>query len=164
MYYIVSSSPIFKDKMLVDDIGDVTITNDGATILAQLEVEHPAARLLVDLSRLQDAEVGDGTTSVVLIAAELLRRGSDLVKKGIHPTTMYGVTKAAGELLGEYYFARYGLDVRGVRFPGLISASIPGGVVRAASPLSASKRLRKAAFSAPLQSFQGRPCKPMTNT
>jgi T-complex protein 1 subunit alpha len=53
--------------MLVDDIGDVTITNDGATILAQLEVEHPAARLLVDLAQLQDKEVGDGTTSVVLI-------------------------------------------------------------------------------------------------
>ena len=87
---IVKSSlgPVGLDKMLVDDIGDVTITNDGATILAQLEVEHPAARLLVDLSRLQDAEVGDGTTSVVLIAAELLRRGNDLVKKGIHPTTI----------------------------------------------------------------------------
>ncbi len=61
--------------MLVDDIGDVTITNDGATILKQLEVQHPAARVLVDLSDLQDQEVGDGTTSVVLIAAELLKVG-----------------------------------------------------------------------------------------
>jgi T-complex protein 1 subunit alpha len=87
---IVKSSlgPVGLDKMLVDDIGDVTITNDGATILAQLEVEHPAARLLVDLAQLQDKEVGDGTTSVVLIAAELLRRGNDLVKNGIHPTTI----------------------------------------------------------------------------
>nr|CAH7752901.1 unnamed protein product [Callosobruchus chinensis] len=59
--------------MLVDDIGDVTVTNDGATILRLLEVEHPAARVLVELAQLQDEEVGDGTTSVVLIAAELLK-------------------------------------------------------------------------------------------
>jgi len=69
-----SLGPVGLDKMLVDNIGDVTITNDGATILEQLEVEHPAARLLVDLARLQDKEVGDGTTSVVLLAAELLRK------------------------------------------------------------------------------------------
>ena len=74
--------------MLVDDIGDVLITNDGATILAQLEVEHPAARVLVDLAQLQDSEVGDGTTSVVIIASELLRRGNEMVKSGIHPTTI----------------------------------------------------------------------------
>ena len=87
---IVKSSlgPVGLDKMLVDDIGDVLITNDGATILAQLEVEHPAARVLVDLAQLQDHEVGDGTTSVVIIASELLRRGNDLVKNGIHPTTI----------------------------------------------------------------------------
>jgi T-complex protein 1 subunit alpha len=94
---IVKSSlgPVGLDKMLVDDIGDVTITNDGATILAQLEVEHPAARLLVDLAQLQDKEVGDGTTSVVLIAAELLRRGNDLVKNGLHPTTILAGYRAA---------------------------------------------------------------------
>ena len=57
------------DKMLVDEIGDVTITNDGATILKQLEVEHPAAKVIVQLSQLQDKEVGDGTTSVVILAA-----------------------------------------------------------------------------------------------
>ncbi len=75
--------------MLVDDIGDVIITNDGASILAQLEVEHPAAQLLVNLAQLQDKEVGDGTTSVVLIAAELLKRGMELVsKQGLHPTTI----------------------------------------------------------------------------
>lgn len=74
--------------MLVDDIGDVTITNDGATILQQLEVEHPAAKLLVELAGMQDKEVGDGTTSVVLIAAELLRRGNALVTLGLHPTTI----------------------------------------------------------------------------
>jgi len=88
---IVKSSlgPVGLDKMLVDDIGDVTITNDGATILAQLEVEHPAARLLVDLAQLQDKEVGDGTTSVVLLAAELLKRGQQLhSQQGLHPTTI----------------------------------------------------------------------------
>lgn len=83
-----SLGPVGLDKMLVDDIGDVLITNDGATILAQLEVEHPAAKVLVDLAQLQDSEVGDGTTSVVIIASELLRRGNDLVQSGIHPTTI----------------------------------------------------------------------------
>ena len=83
-----SLGPVGLDKMLVDDIGDVLITNDGATILAQLEVEHPAARVLVDLAQLQDNEVGDGTTSVVIIASELLRRGNEMVKQGIHPTTI----------------------------------------------------------------------------
>lgn len=67
-----SLGPVGLDKMLVDDIGDVTITNDGATILKQLEVEHPAAKVLVELADLQDQEVGDGTTSVVILAAELL--------------------------------------------------------------------------------------------
>ncbi|TPX59595.1 hypothetical protein PhCBS80983_g02362 [Powellomyces hirtus] len=110
---IVKSSlgPVGLDKMLVDDIGvttagnaigcgaaenntsrianqDVTISNDGATILKLLEVEHPAARVLVELAQQQDKEVGDGTTSVVIIAAELLRRANDLVKNKIHPTTI----------------------------------------------------------------------------
>ncbi len=81
--------------MLVDDIGDVLITNDGATILAQLEVEHPAARVLVDLAQLQDNEVGDGTTSVVIIASELLRKANELVKSGIHPTTIISGLRTA---------------------------------------------------------------------
>lgn len=87
---IVRSSlgPVGLDKMLVDDIGDVVVTNDGATILHKLDVEHPAARLLVDLAQLQDREVGDGTTSVVLIAAELLRRANALVEANLHPTTV----------------------------------------------------------------------------
>jgi T-complex protein 1 subunit alpha len=83
-----SLGPQGLDKMLVDDIGDVTITNDGATILKQLEVEHPAAKVLVDLAHLQDNEVGDGTTSVVIVAAELLKRANELVKNNIHPTTV----------------------------------------------------------------------------
>jgi len=83
-----SLGPVGLDKMLVDDIGDVTITNDGATILKQLSVEHPAAKVLVELADLQDQEVGDGTTSVVIIAAELLRRANELVKNKIHPTSI----------------------------------------------------------------------------
>lgn len=74
--------------MLVDDIGDVTISNDGATILQLLEVDHPAGRILVELAQQQDKEVGDGTTSVVVMAAELLRRANELVKNKIHPTTI----------------------------------------------------------------------------
>ncbi|KAJ8719181.1 hypothetical protein PYW07_016737 [Mythimna separata] len=87
---IVKSSlgPVGLDKMLVDDIGDVTVTNDGATILKMLEVEHPAAKVLVELAQLQDEEVGDGTTSVVIIAAELLKNADELVKNKIHPTSI----------------------------------------------------------------------------
>lgn len=68
-----SFGPVGLDKMLVDSVGDVTVTNDGATILKLLEVEHPAAKVLVQLADLQDQEVGDGTTSVVLLAAEILK-------------------------------------------------------------------------------------------
>jgi len=59
--------------MLVDELGEITVTNDGATILKQLEVEHPAAKILVELAQTQDQAVGDGTTSVVIVAAELLK-------------------------------------------------------------------------------------------
>ncbi|KAI1502395.1 T-complex protein 1 [Biscogniauxia marginata] len=87
---VVKSSfgPSGLDKMMVDDIGDVTVTNDGATILSLLDVEHPAGKILVDLAQQQDKEVGDGTTSVVLIAAELLRRANELMRNKIHPTTI----------------------------------------------------------------------------
>ncbi|WAR24684.1 TCPA-like protein [Mya arenaria] len=87
---IVKSSlgPVGLDKMLVDDVGDITITNDGATILKLLDVEHPAAKVLVELADLQDQEVGDGTTSVVIIAAELLKNADELVKQKIHPTSI----------------------------------------------------------------------------
>ncbi|KAJ2849235.1 chaperonin-containing T-complex alpha subunit Cct1, partial [Coemansia brasiliensis] len=83
-----SLGPVGLDKMLVDDVGDVTISNDGATILQLLEVEHPAGKILVKLAQQQDTEVGDGTTSVVIIAAELLRRANELIKSHIHPATV----------------------------------------------------------------------------
>ncbi|KAI9665507.1 MAG: T-complex protein 1 subunit alpha [Alyxoria varia] len=87
---IVKSSfgPSGLDKMMVDDIGDVTVTNDGATILSLLDVSDPAGKILVDLAQQQDREVGDGTTSVVLIAAELLKRANELMQNRIHPTTI----------------------------------------------------------------------------
>jgi len=104
-----SLGPQGLDKMLVDDIGDVTITNDGATILKKLEVEHPAAKVLVELANLQDAEVGDGTTSVVIIAAELLKRANELVKQNIHPTTIIaGYRKAMKESI-KYIQERLGV-------------------------------------------------------
>jgi len=83
-----SLGPVGLDKMMVDDVGDVTITNDGATILKLLDVEHPAAKVLVELADLQDQEIGDGTTSVVIVAAELLKVADQLVKEKIHPTSI----------------------------------------------------------------------------
>ncbi|GCE98257.1 alpha subunit of chaperonin-containing T-complex [Zygosaccharomyces mellis] len=87
---VVKSSlgPVGLDKMLVDDIGDFTVTNDGATILSLLDVQHPAGKILVELAQQQDREIGDGTTSVVIVAAELLRRANELVNNKIHPTTI----------------------------------------------------------------------------
>ena len=87
---IVKSSlgPQGLDKMLVDETGEVVITNDGATILKLLSIEHPAAKILGDLAQIQDKEVGDGTTSVVILSAELLRRATQLIKNKVHPTTV----------------------------------------------------------------------------
>ncbi|XP_019745229.1 T-complex protein 1 subunit delta [Hippocampus comes] len=81
-----SLGPKGMDKMIQDEKGDVTITNDGATILKQMQVLHPAAKMLVELSKAQDIEAGDGTTSVVVIAGALLDACSKLLQKGIHPT------------------------------------------------------------------------------
>jgi T-complex protein 1 subunit alpha len=94
---IVKSSlgPVGLDKMLVDEVGDVIVTNDGATILKRLDVEHPAARMLVDLAQLQDQEIGDGTTSVVILAAELLKRAQELIAQGIHATSIISGYKIA---------------------------------------------------------------------
>merc|ERR1712079_79504 len=76
------------DKMIQDAKGEVTITNDGATILNQMNVVHPAARMLVELSKAQDIEAGDGTTSVCVMAGSLLDAADKLLKKGIHPTSI----------------------------------------------------------------------------
>jgi len=78
--------PRGMDKMLVSPVGDVTITNDGATILKEMDVQHPAAKIMVEIAKAVDDEVGDGTTSSVIIAGALLEKAEELIKKGIHPT------------------------------------------------------------------------------
>ena len=85
---IVKSSlgPRGMDKMLVDGMGDVTITNDGATILKELDIQHPAAKMMVEISKTTDQEVGDGTTSSVILAGALLENAEDLISKDVHPT------------------------------------------------------------------------------
>ncbi|MCW4028435.1 MAG: thermosome subunit beta [Candidatus Bathyarchaeota archaeon] len=92
--------PRGMDKMLVDNFGDVTVTSDGRTILDEMDVQHPAAKMLVEVSKTQDKEAGDGTTSVVIIAGELLSRAEELIDKNIHPTIIIdGYLKAADKAL-----------------------------------------------------------------
>lgn len=122
---VVKSSfgPVGLDKMLVDDIGDVVVTNDGATILKQLEVEHPAAKVLVDLADLQDKEVGDGTTSVVILAAELLKRANDLVKHKIHPTSIISGFRLASKEACKYINENLAVNVDTMGREGLVNAA-----------------------------------------
>ncbi len=89
--------PRGMDKMLVDSLGDVTITNDGASILKEIDVQHPAAKMLVEVAKSQDQETGDGTTTSVVIAGELLKRAQDLLEKKIHPTIIVGGYQKAAE-------------------------------------------------------------------
>jgi thermosome len=83
-----SLGPKGMDKMLVDSFGDVTITNDGATMLKEMDIQHPAAKMMVEVSKTQDDEVGDGTTSVVVLTGELLGKAVELMGKKIHPTVV----------------------------------------------------------------------------
>jgi archaeal chaperonin len=99
---IVKSSigPRGMDKMLVDSLGDVTITNDGATMLKEIDVQHPAAKMLVEVSKATDNEVGDGTTSAVILAGALLEKAEALIDKGVHPTIIVeGYNKAAAQAI-----------------------------------------------------------------
>jgi len=89
--------PRGMDKMLVDSLGDVTITNDGASILKEIDVQHPAAKMLVEVAKSQDQETGDGTTTSVVIAGELLKRAQELLEKKIHPTIIVGGYQKAAE-------------------------------------------------------------------
>jgi thermosome len=93
-----SLGPRGMDKMLIDAFGDVTITGDGATILKEMEVQHPAAKLLIEVAKAQDAEVGDGTTTVVVLAGKLLELGEELLEEGIHPTIVIEGYKKASDL------------------------------------------------------------------
>jgi archaeal chaperonin len=80
--------PKGMDKMLIDSMGDITITNDGVTILKEMDIEHPAGKMMVEIAKTQDAEVGDGTTTAVVIAGELLKNAEELLTQGVHPTVI----------------------------------------------------------------------------
>jgi len=95
-------SPKGMQKMLVDPFGDVVITHDGATIMKEMEVEHPTAKMMVDLAKAQEQEVGDGTTTVVILAGELLSKAQELLDLGIHPTIILEAYRKA---------AKYAIDV-----------------------------------------------------
>src|SRR5215468_184647 len=95
-----SLGPRGMDKMLVDTLGDVTITNDGATILKEIDVQHPAAKMIVEVSKSVDNEVGDGTTSSVVFAGALLEKAEDLISKNVHPSIIVdGYTAASDQAL-----------------------------------------------------------------
>ena len=95
-----SLGPKGMDKMLVDSIGDVTITSDGRTILDEMDIQHPAAKMMVEVSKTQDDEVGDGTTSAVVVGGELLSKAEELLDKNLHPTIIVeGYRKAANKAL-----------------------------------------------------------------
>ncbi len=87
--------PRGMDKMLVSEMGDIVITNDGATILEEMNVEHPAAKIMVEIAKTQDKEVGDGTTTAVMLGGELLKRAGDLLDQDIHPSTIINGYKGA---------------------------------------------------------------------
>ena len=92
-----SLGPRGMDKMLVDSVGDVVITNDGVTILKEMDVQHPAAKMLVEVAKTQDQEVGDGTTTSVIIAGELLKKALDLIDSNVHPTIITAGYRMANE-------------------------------------------------------------------
>jgi archaeal chaperonin len=92
-----SLGPRGMDKMLVDSLGDVIITNDGATILKEIDVQHPAAKMMVEVAKSVDNEVGDGTTSSVVLAGSLLEKAEELVTKNVHPTVIVEGFKKASE-------------------------------------------------------------------
>jgi chaperonin GroEL (HSP60 family) len=89
--------PRGMDKMLVDSMGDVVITNDGATILKEIDIEHPAAKMVVEVAKTQDDEAGDGTTSAVVLAGELLKKSEDLIEQNVHPTIVVNGFRMAAD-------------------------------------------------------------------
>ena len=92
--------PRGMDKMLIDSLGDITITNDGATVLDQIDVQHPAAKMMIEIAKTQDKEVGDGTTTAVVLAGELLKKAGELLDQNIHPSVIIaGYQKASDKAL-----------------------------------------------------------------
>ncbi|MEM0133903.1 MAG: thermosome subunit beta [Thermoplasmatales archaeon] len=89
--------PRGMDKMLVDSLGDIVITNDGVTILKEMDIDHPAAKMMVEVSKTQDQEVGDGTTTAAILAGEFLRKAEDLLNQNVHPTVIASGYRMAAE-------------------------------------------------------------------
>jgi len=122
-----SLGPRGMDKMLVDQFGDVVITNDGATILKEIDVQHPAAKMMVEVAKTQDSEVGDGTTTSVILAGELLKRAKKLIEQKIHPTVITeGFRKAAEKAIEilENISVKSGIDdEKGLRNAGMTCMS-----------------------------------------
>jgi thermosome len=97
--------PKGMDKMIVDELGDITITNDGATILGEMSIDHPAGKMMVEVAKTQDSEVGDGTTTAVVIAGGLLAKAEALLDDEIHPTVIVKGYRAAAKKAQEFYEA-----------------------------------------------------------
>ena len=94
--------PRGMDKMLIDSLGDITITNDGATVLNEIDVQHPAAKMMIEVAKTQDDEVGDGTTTAVIFAGELLKKAQELLEQNIHPSIIIsGYQKASEKALAK---------------------------------------------------------------
>src|SRR3989304_8872578 len=89
--------PKGMDKMIVDSLGDITVTNDGVTILEEMQIEHPSAKMIVEVAKTQEDEVGDGTTTAVVLAGELLKQAEDLLDQNIHPTVLSRGYRLAAE-------------------------------------------------------------------
>ncbi len=89
--------PRGMDKMLIDSLGDITITNDGATVLEEIDVQHPAAKMMIEVAKTQDDEVGDGTTTAVIFAGELLKKAQELLEQNIHPSIIIAGYQKASE-------------------------------------------------------------------
>ncbi len=105
-----SLGPRGMDKMLIDSLGDITITNDGATVLDKIDVQHPAAKMMIEVAKTQDDEVGDGTTTAVILAGELLKKAGDMLDQNIHPSIIIsGYQEASGRALDT--LEKYALDV-----------------------------------------------------
>src|SRR3990170_7514250 len=92
-----SLGPRGMDKMLVDSLGDVTITNDGATMLKEIDVQHPAAKMMVEIAKTTDNEVGDGTSTAVVLAGALLEKAQELLEKNVHATVIIEGYQAAAD-------------------------------------------------------------------
>ncbi|RLI05728.1 thermosome subunit [Candidatus Bathyarchaeota archaeon] len=116
--------PRGMDKMLVDSLGDVTVTNDGATILKEIDVEHPAAKMMVEAAKTQDSIVGDGTTTVVVLASELIKKAEELIDQNIHPTVVVGgYRKAAEYALQELKKIAVDVDIKDTKTLGKVATT-----------------------------------------